>query len=55
MGFWDLLGRLFAGAGGGGGSDRYRHKSGRYGRKGAYRKERNGDRVGRGKDGRYKK
>lgn len=47
---------LFGGGSPGGGSDdRYRQKTGRYGKKGTYRKERNGDRVGRGKDGRYTK
>lgn len=53
MGFFtDLLGAIFSG---GGSSDRYRQKSGRYGKKGQYRKQRNGDLLGRGKNGRYKK
>ena len=35
--------------------ERKRQESGRYGKKGTYRKERNGDKVGRDKDGKYKK
>ena len=51
MGFFSSL------FGGGGSSDkkeRLRHK-GRYGQPGAFRKERNGDKVSRGSDGKYKK
>lgn len=46
---------LFGGRGDGVGKRPYRHKSGRYGKKGQYRRERNGDRVGRGPDGKYRK
>lgn len=55
MGFF---GSLFGGSksGGGSGSKKpYRQETGRYGKKGQYRTERNGDRVGRGSDGRYTK
>ncbi|VWX47979.1 hypothetical protein NOVOSPHI9U_100007 [Novosphingobium sp. 9U] len=54
MGFFDFVAGLLGGSDSGGAKERYRHK-GRYGPKGAFRKERNGDRVGRGKNGRYKK
>ena len=33
----------------------YRQESGRYGKPGQFRKERNGDRVGRASNGQYKK
>lgn len=55
MGFLgSLLGGLFGG--GSGNKGRHRQETGRYGKKGTYRKERNGDRVGRDeRSGKYKK
>jgi hypothetical protein len=53
MSFLDWL--FGGGSGGKSSNERLRQGTGRYGRKGQYRKVRNGDRVGRGPDGRYKK
>lgn len=60
MGFLSSLFGALLGSGGGSsdgrGKKRYRQDTGRYGKKGTYRKERNGDRVGRdSKTGKYKK
>jgi len=49
-----ILSWLFGGSDGGS-RKRYRQESGRYGKRGQFRRPRNGDVVGRGKDGRYKK
>lgn len=52
------LGSLISSGGGGNSSGKaarkqYRQDTGRYGKKGQYRKERNGDRVGRNSSGKY--
>jgi hypothetical protein len=53
--FFDLLSGVLSSAVGAGSKDRHRQKSGRYGKKGQFRKERNGDLLGRDKKGRYRK
>lgn len=55
MGFFDLISALLGGGSDGGSRTVYRQKSGRYGKRGQYRKARNGDFKPRGPNGRYQK